>query len=93
MGEDHPTTQRAVEHVADDLSEVFAQGERLRDLVEQKIARFTATREHGLVAWADRLTALKHKLERAMADVDARTDEIAGRFPREPQPRNPDATI
>jgi hypothetical protein len=78
--------------VAEDLSEIFAHGERLRDLVEQKIARFTATREVGVVAWAEKLTTLKDKLERAMAEVDARTDEIAGRFPREPK-RSPDATI
>lgn len=86
MGEEHPVTPHAVEDVADDLSEVFAQGERLRDLVEQKIKRFTSTNERGVLALAERLTALKTKLERAMAEVDARTDEVAGRFPKGPRP-------
>lgn len=81
--EEHPAKD-AVEEVAEDLHEVYSEADRLRLLVEEKLSRWIARKEGPAAALAEKLTSLKDRLERAMAEVDARTDEVAGRFPRRP---------
>lgn len=79
----HPHAD-ACEDVAEDLAEVWSEAERLRALVEAKLARVAGAGEAGAKRVASKLTALRESLERTLADVDARTDEVAGRFPRRP---------
>ena len=81
--EEHPAKD-AVEDVAEDQSEVYSEADRLRRRVEEKITRWTSRKDGPATALAAKLTALKDRLERALTEVDSRTDEIAGRFPRRP---------
>jgi hypothetical protein len=81
--EEHPA-KHAVEDVAEDLHEVWVEADRLRRLVEDKLSRWSERKVEHARGWAERLTSLRDKLERTLADVDARTDEVAGRFPRRP---------
>jgi hypothetical protein len=85
--EDHPAKD-VVEDVAEDFSEVWEEADRLRRLVEEKLSRWTSRPDEKVKALAGKLTSLKDKLERALAEVDSRTDEVAGRFPRRP-PQGP----
>lgn len=81
--EEHPAKD-AVEDVAQDFDEVYEQADRLRRLLEEKLTRWAGRGEEGVRAWAGKLSTLRDKLDRTLADVDARADEIAGRFPRRP---------
>lgn len=81
--EEHPAKD-AVEDVAQDLDEIYQQADGLRRVLEEKLSRWSA-RGEGVRSWADKLAALRDRLERTLAEVDARTDEVAGRFPRRPQ--------
>ena len=85
MGADEEHAAKdAVEEVAEDLSEVYSEADRLRRLVEEKLDRWTSRPGGPASALAAKLTALTDRLERALTEVDARTDEVAGRFPRRP---------
>lgn len=84
---EHPA-QEACEDVAEDLSEAWSEAERLRKLVESKLARVGEAGEAGALKLASKLTALRDSLAKTLARVDERTDEVAGRFPRRaPEPR------
>jgi hypothetical protein len=78
---EHPA-QEACEDVAEDLSEAWSEAERLRKLVESKLARVGEAGEAGAMKLASKLTALRDSLAKTLARVDERTDEVAGRFPR-----------
>lgn len=84
MSDEEHAAKDAVEDVAQDLDEVYVQAERLRHVLEEKLSRWAATKEEGVRTWAGKLSALRDRLERTLAEVDARTDEVAGRFPRRP---------
>ncbi|MCO5166915.1 MAG: hypothetical protein M9894_11175 [Planctomycetes bacterium] len=79
--EEHPAKD-VVEDVAQDLDEVYQEADRLRRVLEEKLTRWAEAKEEGIRSWAGKLASLRDRLERALAEVDARTDEVAGRFPR-----------
>lgn len=83
MSEEHPAKD-VVEDVAQDLDEIYTQADGLRRVLEEKLNRWADAKGEGVRTWADKLAALRDRLERTLADVDARTDEVAGRFPRRP---------
>lgn len=87
MSEEHPAKD-VVEDVAQDLDEIYTQADGLRRVLEEKLSRWAESKGEGVRSWADKLAALRDRLERTLADVDARTDEVAGRFPRRPQDRS-----
>lgn len=70
-----------VERVADDLQDVWEQGDKLRRMVEQKLADLVARSEQGLGGWASRLERLRTRLEEGLAELDQRADRAAGRGP------------
>lgn len=82
-GEEHPARE-ACEDVAEDLGELWSEAERLKRKVEERLQGL-ARGKVALGSWAEKLTALRDSLERTLADVDAKTDEMAGRFPRGPE--------
>ncbi|MBX3465541.1 MAG: hypothetical protein KF878_01415 [Planctomycetes bacterium] len=90
VDEEHPAKD-VVEDVAQDFEEVYQQADRLRAVLEAKLTRWAEAKEEGLRSWAGKLAGLRDRLERTLAEVDARTDEVAGRFPRRPPPTGPDA--
>lgn len=70
-----------VERPARDLEEVWAEGDRLRRLVEEKLRRAVAAGEQGVTGWAKKLESLRDSLERSLAELTARE------APAEDEPR------
>lgn len=75
-----------VERGADDLREVWEQGEKLRLLVEEKLSRWLTAGEREASGWAERLGRLRDRLEQGLSELDARVDRVAGRGPRQAPP-------
>ena len=72
-----------VEYAADDLQEIYEQGNKLRSLLEGKIDRFLASRSDAVSSLARKLEGLRDALEQTLADVDAKVDAVAGRGPHD----------
>ena len=70
-----------VERAPRDLEEVWEQGDKLRRLVEEKLAHLVARSEKGLGGWAEKLERLRARLEEGLAGLDERTDRVLGRGP------------
>lgn len=58
-----------VERPARDLEEVWAEGDRLRRLVEEKLKRAVEAGEKGVSGWAKKLESLRDSLERSLAEL------------------------
>jgi hypothetical protein len=85
MVEDTEETHQApVEHVAEDLRDIWEQAERLRKVVEKKIAGWVDSREAKVNGWAKRLEGFVDRLEGTLDEFSEHTDNVAQRRPRDP---------